>query len=173
MAAHLSFSSRSLRLIHALLFSCVVGAAIGMLLYGRRAEAARTITASEKQDVLKPIESIFDGIAHADKQKIAAQMAPVGSATLFRDGKFLQMSLEELTEREAKIISSSDKFEEHMHDSLVRIDNNIAFVWMPYEATRNGKIDHCGTSAISLIHQGGRWLIASITDTSRPYCESK
>jgi len=34
----------------------------------------------------------------------------------------------------------------------------------------NGKIDHCGTDSASLVKVDGRWLIASLSDTSRTDC---
>ncbi|HEY2048141.1 MAG TPA: hypothetical protein VGH03_02285 [Caulobacteraceae bacterium] len=58
-----------------------------------------------------------------------------------------------------------------MSEPLVRIDGNIAVVWGSYTAYRNGVPDHTGSNLFSLIHEDGRWRIASITDTSRS-CEA-
>lgn len=67
-----------------------------------------------------------------------------------------------------KITSSPDGFEESLPHPLVRVDGNIAMVCGVYTAVRNGQPDHCGASIFTLVKEVGRWLIASITDNSRP-----
>jgi putative lumazine-binding protein len=136
-------------------------------------KAETPATASETQAVLEPVQRLFDGIAKPDVGIIRAQLIPEGSATLYRNGEFLQMSLKELADRLEKIIGGPDRFEEHIHDPLVRIDDNIAVVWAAYDATKNGKIDHCGTDLLSLVRRDGHWIIASVTDNSRRTCSAK
>ena len=127
----------------------------------------------DEQAVLQPIQNLFEGLAKKDADEIRAQLVPEGSATLYRNGEFLQMSLSGLADRLAKVISSPDEFEERIHDPLIRIDDNIAVVWAPYEALRNGTLDHCGTNLFSLIRRDRHWLIASVTDNSRQNCGTK
>ena len=117
--------------------------------------------------VFAPVAILFEGIAAKDAALIREPLIPEGSATLFREGRFIRMTLAELGDRLISITSSEDRFEERMHDPLIRIDNNIAVVWGFYTAYKNGKPDHCGSNLISLINEDGRWRIASITDTSR------
>jgi hypothetical protein len=74
-------------------------------------------------------------------------------------------------DRLVQIVGSRDQLEEKMSEPLVRIDGNIAVVWGSYTAYRNGVPDHTGSNLFSLIHEDGRWRIASITDTSRS-CEA-
>jgi hypothetical protein len=45
-------------------------------------------------------------------------------------------------------------------------------VWAPYDLLKNGAVDHCGTDLFSLVHSGGRWVIASVTDNSRKNCDA-
>ncbi|CDG83746.1 hypothetical protein [Janthinobacterium agaricidamnosum] len=48
-----------------------------------------------------------------------------------------------------------------------RIDDDIAMIWTAYDFRANGKIHHCGTDIVTLIHQDGKWLITGIADNSR------
>ena len=109
-------------------------------------------------------------MAKADKALIAAQMMPEGTATLYRNGQFIQMSLSALVNRLGNIIDGPDKFEERIHDPIVRFDDNVAEAWTPYEALKNGQVDHCGTNVFILVRRDGRWLIASVADIFRTYC---
>lgn len=60
--------------------------------------------------------------------------------------------------------------EEHIHDPLIGIDNDIAFVWAPYKVLVAGKVDHCGTDVVNLVRKNNRWFIAGIADNSRKDC---
>jgi hypothetical protein len=128
------------------------------------------VTTPQEQAVLQPIENLFDGMAKPDKTLIAAQMMPEGTATLYRNGEFTQMTLNELVERLGNIISGPDKFEERIHNPSIHIDDKLAEAWTPYEALKNGRVDHCGTNVFILVFHDGQWLIASVADTFRSNC---
>ena len=150
---------------------CVLaGSAIIFLSATRLAQAASHSV--EEKAVLATVQRVFDSLPNKDIATLRAQMLPDGAATLYREGRFITMSLSGVGDRMEKLTSGPDHFEERMIHPTVRIDNNIAMVWGGYEALRNGKPDHCGTNIFSLVNRDGRWLIASITDTSHP-CTSK
>jgi hypothetical protein len=67
----------------------------------------------------------------------------------------------------------STRIEERIHDPLVRIDNDLAMVWAPFEFLIDGKVDHCGTDLFDLVRKDGKWLIVSVADTSRKDCGVK
>ncbi|HEY1928279.1 MAG TPA: nuclear transport factor 2 family protein [Caulobacteraceae bacterium] len=118
-------------------------------------------------EAFAPVATLLEGLASKDAAKIREVFVPEGAATIFRGGQFLKMSNASLAERLVQIVRSPDRLEEKMDEPLVLIDGNIAVVWGSYTAYRNGVPDHCGSNIISLIHEDGRWLIASVTDTSR------
>jgi hypothetical protein len=142
-----------------------------MFLSATRPAQAASHSAEEKA-VLATVQRVFDSLPNKDIATLRAQMLPDGAATLYRQGQFITMTLSGVGDREEKLMNGPDRLEERMVHPMVRIDNNIAMVWGAYEAMRNGKPDHCGTNIFSLVNRDGRWLIASITDTSRP-CASK
>jgi hypothetical protein len=132
----------------------------------RGAQAASP--SAEEKAVLATVQRVFDSLANKDIGTLRSQMLPDGAATLYREGQFITMTLTGVGDRMEKLTSGPDHLEERMARPMVRIDNNIAMVWGSYAALRNGKPDHCGTNIFSLVNRDGRWLIASITDTSRP-----
>lgn len=132
--------------------------------------SARAATPDE-QAVLAPIQAMFDGMSKRDAAAIKAPTLPGGTMVLMRDGKPTQMTFDAFAERVGK--PGTTQIEERIHDPLVRIDNDLAVVWAPFDFLVNGKVDHCGTDLFNLVRQDGKWLIASVADTGRKDCPGK
>jgi hypothetical protein len=128
----------------------------------------------EDRAVLAPLQAIFDGIAKRNINTIREQLLPGGTATLIRNGQILQLHFDTFVARLAEVFSQSpEPIEERIYDPLVRIDDDIAIIWAPYEVLSGGKIHHCGTNIVNLIHRDGRWLISGLADNSRKNCPAR
>jgi Putative lumazine-binding len=125
----------------------------------------------EEQAVLAPVTAMFDGMAKRDAAAIKEPTLPGGTMVLMRDGKPTQMTFEDFATRVGK--PGTTKIEERIHDPLIRIDNDLAVVWAPFEFLVDGKVDHCGTDLFNLVRKDGKWLIASVADTGRKDCSAK
>ena len=125
----------------------------------------------DEQAVLAPIMAMFDGMAKRDAAAMKKPLLPGGTLVLMRDGKPVQMTFDAFVERVAR--PGTTQIEERIHDPLVRIDNDLAVVWAPFEFLADGKVDHCGTDLFNLVRADGKWLIASIADTGRNNCPGK
>ena len=117
----------------------------------------------EEQAVLAPVKAMFDGMAKRDAAAIKEPLLPGGTMVLMRDGKPSQMTFDAFADRVGR--PGTTQIEERIHDPLVRIDNDLAMVWAPFEFLIDGKVDHCGTDLFNLVRKDGKWLIASIADT--------
>jgi hypothetical protein len=95
-------------------------------------------------------------------------LLPGGSATFLRNGKPVQLTFEALADRLSQPGSTSR--EERIRNPLVRIDDNVAIVWAPFEFLIDGKVDHCGRDIVQLVRVDGHWLIAAIGDNNRTDC---
>ncbi len=150
---------------------------INLVLVLAGATATGLLTASlqaetpEEQAVLAPVQAMFDGMAKRDAAAIKAPLLPGGIMVLMRDGKPTQMTFDGFAERVGK--PGTTHIEERIHDPLVRIDNDLAVVWAPFEFLVDGKVDHCGTDLFNVVRQDGKWLIASVADTGRKDCAAK
>ena len=125
----------------------------------------------EEQAVLASVSAMFDGMAKRDAAAIKEPLLPGGTMVLMRDGKPTQMTFEAFADRVGK--PGTTQIEERIHDPLVRIDNDLAMVWAPFEFLVDGKVDHCGTDLFNLVRKDGKWLIASVADTGRKDCPAK
>ena len=125
----------------------------------------------EEQAVLAPIQAMFDGMAKRDAAAIKEPTLPGGVMVLMRDGTPTQMTFEDFAARVGK--PGKTQIQERIHDPLVRIDNDLAMVWAPFEFLADGKVDHCGTDLFNLVRKDGKWVIASVADTGRKDCAAK
>ena len=121
--------------------------------------------------MLAPIHAMFDGMSKRDAVAIKAPTLPGGTMVLMRDGKPAQMTFDAFAERVGK--PGKAQIEERIDNPLVRIDNDLAVVWAPFDFLVDGKVDHCGTDLFNLVHVDGRWIIASVADTSTKTCSAK
>lgn len=124
----------------------------------------------DEQAVLEPITAMFDGMAKRDADAIKKPVLAGGTMVLMRDGKPTQMTFEDFANRVGK--PGTTHIEERIHDPLVRIDNDLAMVWAPFEFLVDGKVDHCGTDLFNLVRVDGKWLIAGVGDTGRKNCSA-
>jgi hypothetical protein len=141
------------------------------LLFGSLIPLAAHAATPEEQAVLAPVQALFDGMAHRDATAIRAPLLPGGSLVLMRDGKPVRMSFDDFATHLAH--PGTTQIEERIHDPLIRIDNDLAVVWAPFEFLSDGKVDHCGTDLFNLVRQNGQWFISSIADTGRKTCPSR
>lgn len=126
---------------------------------------------AEEQAVLAPIHAMFDGMSKRDAVAIKEPTLPGGTMVLMRDGKPAQMTFEAFAERVGK--PGKTQIEERIHDPLVRVDNDLAVVWAPFDFLVDGKVDHCGTDLFNLVRVDGKWMIASVADTGTKTCAAK
>jgi hypothetical protein len=131
----------------------------------------RAAPTAGEQAVLAPVQAMFDGMAKRDAAAIKASFLPGSTMVLMRDGKPTQMTFEAFADRVGR--PGTTHIEERIHDPLVRIDNDLAVVWAPFEFLIDGKVDHCGTDLFNLVRAEGKWLIASVADTGRKDCAAR
>lgn len=134
------------------------------LLAGPPAMAASPSAASADAAVLAPVRAFFAAMSRYDQAGMRALVLPTGMATLMRQGKPAQLALGEFVDH---VKPGKARIEERIRDPQVRVDDNIAVVWAPYEFLLDGKPHHCGTDVFNLARVDGRWLISGIADNSR------
>jgi len=142
-----------------------------LLIAGAVFTASLGASTPAEQAVLASVQSLFDGMAKRDAAAIKAPLLPGGGLVLMRDGKPIQITFDTFTDRATR--PGTTKIEERIHDPLVRIDNDLAVVWAPFDYLVDGKVDHCGTDLINLVRVEGKWLIASVADTGGKNCPVK
>ena len=142
---------------HLMLFLAAATAA-GFLINSLHAAARPSAAASttEEQAVMAPITAMFDGMAKRDAAAIKTPLLPGGSMVLMRDGKPTQLTFDAFAEAVGKL--GKAQIEERIHDPLVRIDNDLAVVWAPFEFLVDGT--SIATTRVPPYRVQLRWLSA-------------
>ncbi|CAM1359628.1 putative lumazine-binding [Tenacibaculum sediminilitoris] len=126
---------------------------------------------SEKKAIENTIEIFFEGLHKGDSTLVSSTLnSAIHIQTTHTDkgGKKILV-----TESKTKLLTSiANKKAEHTYlEKLlswdVKIDGNLASVWIPYEFYLNGKFSHCGANSFQLFNNNGKWEIIYLVDMRR------
>lgn len=126
---------------------------------------------SAENDVKKVIETFFEGLHKGDSTLMAS--------TLHKDIKIQTTSsmrgpngLLQTDSRGKLLTAIANKNPEHVYlekllSYTIKIDENIASVWTPYEFYFNDNFSHCGANSFQLFKDGNNWKIIYLVDMRR------
>jgi hypothetical protein len=155
---------RAMSAIAVLAFSTAAGA--------QTAAAPQSAAATEK-DVLAVVNRMFDGFAKKDTTIIRGTLhddVKLITAVTNKEGKAV-VHAETMDKFLVGIATAPGKLDERLFNPEVRIDGNLASVWVLYEFWYDDKYSHCGIDSFQLARTEMGWKIFSIADTRRKTCE--
>lgn len=127
----------------------------------------------EKKKVIAVIKQMFDGMRKGDANMVAGVFyKETVMQTTFTSKKTGKPVLHQGGDHTKFVESIKKKKPEHIYDEriseyIVKIDDNLASVWTPYEFYLNNKFSHCGVNVFQLFKSEEGWKIISIIDTRR------
>jgi len=131
-----------------------------------------SLTAQQVDDsnaALRTVERLFEALKADDTAGMRAVMHPEGRIiqTGTRDGApFARVNT--LNAFLSSIGGAKGRgLEERIYNPVVRIDDNLATVWVDYDFLVGGQISHCGVDAYHLVRTPEGWRILEIVDTQR------
>ena len=134
------------------------------------APAAASAQSADSAAVLGVAESVFDAMRKRDTVMLKAAFAPdarLTTAVVGRDGA-PRITSEKLESFVAALAQpSADVWDEKTFKPEVRIDGNLATVWMEYDFYAGTKFSHCGVDAFQLAKFADGWKIVALADTRR------
>jgi hypothetical protein len=146
--------------------------AIVMLAFAGPA-AAQTASAAD-QEVLAVVNTMFEGFAKKDTTIIRSTLhddVKLVTAVTNKEGKAVVMNTP-MDKFLQGIASAPGKLEEKLFNPEIRIDGNLATVWVLYEFWYDDKYSHCGIDSFQLARTEAGWKIFSIADTRRGKCNT-
>lgn len=131
-----------------------------------------------EDEVVQVVEDLFDAMRARDRTALGA---------VFHDGARLSRGVTDADGNFAVRDTPMDRFiegivtaeteallDERIYNPEVRIDGNLATVWVEYDFYLGEEFSHCGVDAIQLAHDGTSWRIFQIADTQqREGCPSR
>ena len=127
-------------------------------------------SAAAQNSPLATIDELAAAIRLADSARLAAVFHPAAEIATVNatDG-----GVELATAAAPQLVAQLGQLGAHVADERfgradVRLDGDLASVWVPYRFYTAGAFSHCGTNAFTLVREpDGRWLILGATYTRR------
>jgi hypothetical protein len=130
--------------------------------------AARAQSPDPKTEVRAVIDRLFDAMRATDTTAIRSTFHADFrlAVTTFRDGQPL-VRLVTADAFLASLASATEKLDEQISDVEIRVEDNVATVWNRYVFYVDGRADHCGIDAFTLVRIPEGWKILQVADTQR------
>lgn len=123
----------------------------------------------DEKAVLRTVEQLFQALKADDTAGMRAVMHPSGRIiqTGTREGAaFARVNT--LNDFLTSIGNAKGRgLEERIYSPQIRVDDNLAVVWVNYDFRVGGQISHCGVDAYHVVRTGEGWRILEIVDTQR------
>jgi hypothetical protein len=125
---------------------------------------------SDSAAVLAVMQRLFDGMRKGDSAMVRSTFHPKMSTmttAVVKDGvgsaNFGTM------DGFAKAVGTphAEMWDERVYNPEVRVDGNLATIWVEYSFFVGPKFSHCGIDAFQLVKEGTEWKIVAIADTRR------
>ena len=126
-------------------------------------------TQADTQAVLATVTRLLGALESSDRAAILAVTRPDGGATaaLERPDGARRVRHLSWAEFAGSFTPGPDRFNEAISDPAVEVDGDIAMVWAPYMARKNGAVTHCGYDHFDLVRENGGWKVLNITWSQR------
>lgn len=137
------------------------------------AEPAHAQMSDAEKEVVAVIHRMFDGFAKKDTTIMRSTLhddVKLVTAMNNREGKPV-IRAESMDAFLQNIAKADGKLDERLFNPEVRIDDNLATVWVKYEFWFNDQYSHCGYDSFQLAKSETGWKIFSIADTRRKECK--
>jgi hypothetical protein len=130
-----------------------------------------TAQSASENEVIAVIKQMFDGMRKGDSTLVRAVFeasARLQTTYTGKDGK-PGLRTETSIDGFVKAVGTPHPqvFDERIKSYEVRIDDNLATVWTPYEFYLGTAFSHCGVNAFQLFKSDKGWKIIHIVDTRR------
>lgn len=124
---------------------------------------------AEETAVQATIDRLFEGMKKADSSLVRSVFHPTArlQTAYIREGKPVLQS--DAIAGFVKAVGTPHKevWDERISGYNIRIDDNLATAWTPYEFYVDGKYLHEGVNAFQLFRSPEGWKIIQICDTRR------
>ena len=124
----------------------------------------------DEEAVIATVAQLFDGMRAADSSAVRTALRPIATlCAVGADRAGAPVVRASPVDRFIEAIGTlhEEVWDERLGEAEVRLDGDLATVWVPYAFYLGDAFSHCGTNAFHLARTDGLWRIIHITDTRR------
>ena len=130
---------------------------------------------ADRTAILAVVQSLFDALAERDGETLRALLhhdVVMRSVEVGSDGEG-SISPSTVDDLVARVEGSEEVLTERMFDPEVRISEDLAMVWTPYDFYVGETLSHCGADVFVLTRADAAWRVTGLSWTRQqpPDCE--
>lgn len=123
----------------------------------------------EKKSVLEKVQNFFTALEKQDTVLFKNTVLADGQSWAIRNrNDSLISSWRSFGDKFYKFDNPSQVIQEKMFSAEIKIHQQIAMAWVPYELSISGKFSHCGVDVFTLFKGNDGWRIVNISYTVEP-----
>ena len=132
------------------------------------AEGSPTPTASERAEIVRVAERLFEGMRTRDTALLRSIVAPDLVIVAARgDSSRMTIRTQSAADFLRAVATSSVELRERLWEPQVHVDGAIATLWAPYDFHLGERFSHCGHDAFQLARGERGWYVTGLTYTVR------
>lgn len=129
---------------------------------------APVVAQTAEEQIVGAAEALFGAMERKDETAIRDVMLPNARLVAVSSSELgTSTTWTNVDEFVDAIIHRNEDLLERLWNPDVRIDGEIATLWVDYDFHRDGQFSHCGVDAFHMVRTGGGWKIAHITYNRR------
>ncbi len=139
------------------------------ILFSSICSFAQDENAEDKKLVLEKVQQLFTALEKQDTLLFKNAVVTDGQSWAVRkrnDSSII--SWQSFGERVYKFNNPAQIIQEKMFSAEIKIHQQIAMAWVPYELSISGKFSHCGVDVFTLLKGKDGWRIVNISYTVEP-----
>ncbi len=128
------------------------------------AAPAPILAQTAEEQIVGAAEALFDAMERKDESAVRDVMLPDARLVAVSSGaRGTSTTWTNVDEFVDAIIHRNEDLLERLWNPDVRVDGDIATLWVDYDFHRDGQFSHCGVDAFHMVRMTGEWKIAHIT----------
>jgi hypothetical protein len=135
---------------------------------GTLAERSPTPTASDRAEIVRVAERLFEGMRTRDTALLRSIVAPDLVIVAARgDSSRMTIRSQSAADFLRAVATSAVELRERLWEPQVHVDGAIATLWAPYDFHLGERFSHCGHDAFQLARGERGWYVTGLTYTVR------
>lgn len=119
--------------------------------------------------VLEKVHQFFEALEKQDTNLFKSIIHPGGHTWAVKEvADSVRISVRSFEDRLKKFINPDQVIQERALDVEIKIHQEVAMAWVPYELDVSGTFEHCGVDIFTLIKSNDGWKIVTVAFTMEP-----
>ncbi|HSF89431.1 MAG TPA: nuclear transport factor 2 family protein [Saprospiraceae bacterium] len=123
----------------------------------------------DKDLILEKVNQFFEALEKQDTILFRSIIHPGGHTWAVKEvADSVRISVRSFEDRLKKFINPEYIIQERALDVEIKIHQQVAMAWVPYELDVSGKFEHCGVDIFTLVKSNEGWKIVTVAFTMEP-----